>query len=307
MTYEEATRKVALLLKLAERGGTPDEAATAFAKAQEIIQKYRLNIDDLDFDANAAKEDSEPVVDFGYNDPLDTFEKSTHYRVQWTLRLASLVAFYNQCAIRWMKHGGPASGATYRVIGRPSDVQTVRYLYSFFRNQIDALRKEYCVGHSSTFIGEFCTGCVDTLSRKLEEQSKRTSAEARQSHSGNALALVRVDKAIARIDKRRADVEEFLEEKVITQIVEMTGLPRAVVALFRKGRFEEARAMFTSAREFAAARKAYNSCFAKGRGYTGAGSRTSTGGRAVGRKAGESIRTTGAKAGLGSGRKEIGQ
>jgi hypothetical protein len=90
MTHEEALRKAMGCLRLAERAGTPDEAALAAAKAQKIIDDYKLDIENLEFDAEQLKEDKEEVKDFGYADPLDDV-KYGNYRESWTLRLASIV------------------------------------------------------------------------------------------------------------------------------------------------------------------------------------------------------------------------
>ena len=73
MNHDEALRKVRALLNLADqkRGGTPEEAALAAAKAQEIMTKFGIDVGAADYDSEQKKLDAEPIRDFGYGDPLD--------------------------------------------------------------------------------------------------------------------------------------------------------------------------------------------------------------------------------------------
>jgi hypothetical protein len=302
MTHEEALRKAMGCLRLAERAGTPDEAALAAAKAQKIIDDYKLDIENLEFDAEQLKEDKEEVKDFGYADPLDDV-KYGNYRESWTLRLASIVAHSNQCEVRHTKKSD--KGIKIRVIGRPSDVCVVRYLYSFFRIQIDELAAAQTKGNSSSR-GEFCVGCIDTLKTKLEAQREATVAEVRTKHSGDEMSLVRVNRAVTRMENRAKEVGNFITHENAVIVSGRTGLDVNLVELFLKFKLDDAKALCqASGIKFAQARKAIHGCFGYSRGG-GAGSKVSSGGRAHGQRAGQSIRMTGAKAGIGSGRKAIG-
>lgn len=315
MTHEEALRKAMGCLRLAERAGTPDEAALAAAKAQKIIDDYKLDIENLEFDAEQLKEDKEEVKDFGYADPLDDV-KYGNYRESWTLRLASIVANHNQCAIRYQRTA--SKGTRIRAIGRPSDVQALRYLYSFFRRQIEELMAQKCKGNSSAFKGEFCVGCIETLSQRMEEQHEATIEEVKEKHSGNDQALVRVNAAVARLQKRREDVDDFFNKYTYDSLAERLGVSIDIARLLYRCRYDQLASLVgvDKAAEIRAAYKAYQDeetkrlkklKFGRGpRGFDGAGARTTTGGREAGREAGKSIRMTGAKAGIGSGRKAIG-
>jgi len=209
MQYEEALRKVRALLNLADqtRGSTPEEAANAAAKAQAIMDKFGIDTDDADFDLNTAKQDAEEIKDFGYEDPLDN-AKYGNYEESWSVRLASVVAQRSACIARYRRMMDKSS--SIRIIGRPSDVQMVRYLYAFFKRQIKELQAEHCKGNSSAYKGQFCNGCIDTLVKKLDESRKAAFAEQRADKNG--LALVRVDKAIARIERRELEVKQWFAQ-----------------------------------------------------------------------------------------------
>lgn len=187
-------------LKLAERGGTPEEAALAAAKAQEIIDKYKLDVSAVDFDQKQADEDREEVKDFGYADPLDRTNK-------WSkecLKLARTVAYFNQCVAGYMKHS--TYDISIRIVGRPSDVAAVRYLYGFFKLQMNEMIERCCKGNSPTFKGQFGMGIVDAIWQKLEAQQKQTIHEVREA---NPLALVRVNNAVARLERRSQQALDF--------------------------------------------------------------------------------------------------
>ena len=213
MTYQEALRKALACLRLAERGGTTDEAATAAAMAQQIITKYSLDISDIDFDQKRADEDKDPIQDFGYTDPLDTC--STKDYCQEIIGLARIVARHNQCEIGWRQVCAFVSGknrciaARYRIVGRAADVATARYLYGFYKQQVLNLVADHCKGNSYAFKRQFAGGVIFAVGEKLDAMEKQTFAQARQDQTGNSLALVRVDNAIARIEKRRNEVGIF--------------------------------------------------------------------------------------------------
>src|SRR5215472_13049576 len=96
MTHEEAIRKAMACLKLAQ-SSNPNEAALAAAKAQEIIERYKLDVTGLDYDSEQVKkDDSEPVKDFGFSDPLENTDYGSRI---WSLRLASVVSRVNQTRI----------------------------------------------------------------------------------------------------------------------------------------------------------------------------------------------------------------
>ncbi len=211
MTLDQALEKALKLLRLA-KSPNAHEAALAAAKAQEVIDRYKLDINDIDFDAQETKRDNEPVKDFGYEDPLD----ETSYLQAWITKLSFVVSNHNGCRIIYRKvdtmGDGKNRGAVIKVVGRPSDVQTTRYLYALLRSEVLRLRDEACVGNGRTFKRQFALGVVDTIARKLNEQRSATEQAIRAENASNPLALVRVNKAIAKQSQRLMEVAKFVEE-----------------------------------------------------------------------------------------------
>ena len=191
MNKAEAIEKAAKLLRLATSPNQP-EAERAAAKAHEIMVRYELDAEALEL-AGKSEQPAEPIKDFGF-DPLDCGANHS----TWTGRLIVIIAHAHGCQA-YKKHQGG-----YGLIGRASDVQTVRYLYSWIRTQVERIAEADCVGCGRTYWLNFRLGMVETISRKLEEAHK-AAAEAFKAETvatGNSQALVLVNNAIAKRDER---------------------------------------------------------------------------------------------------------
>lgn len=312
MTHQEALGKVMKLLRKGQdQNIDPNEAALFMAKAQEIMDRFQLDVSDIDFDKNSNEADAEDVKDFGYADPLDDV-KYGNYRESWCVSLSSVVAFHNQCATRYRRT--ESKGSQIRIVGRPTDVETARYLYAFFKRQIEEMIVAKCKGQSSTYKGEFARGCITTLSHRLEEQRKATINNIKNEQAGNSMALIRVDNAVARIEKRRQDVDDFFKKPMYEILSERLGVSFDIAkALYNFDRISLLK--ICGGKDAADAieerykayldeqRKALKGMrLGRGpRGFSGAGSKSSTGGYGAGVEAGKSIRLTGSKGGIGRG------
>ncbi len=211
MNYQEAiTKAMKLLAKGNNAAATPEESAAFLAKAQEIIDNYKLSVDDMS-DANQKTDDNEPIMDFGMEDPLDNTGYG-QYRETWVRRLGWIIASHNQC--KTISYRMQDKSITMRIMGRPSDVTAVRYLYNFFKRQIEEIAKPACAGHSGPYRGQFCMGVLDTLNAKLDKDRESMISSKRSEVSGNGLALVRVNNAVARLETRKLEVTKFVEEKL---------------------------------------------------------------------------------------------
>src|SRR5574340_1108320 len=91
MTHEEAIAKAVKLLKLAQ-SDNPNEAALAAARAQEIMDRYKLEGLSADYNSAAPAEPDEPIVAFG--EPVEPKQGS-----EWVVRLILALARANQCRI----------------------------------------------------------------------------------------------------------------------------------------------------------------------------------------------------------------
>jgi hypothetical protein len=204
MNHEEAMAKAVKLLRLAT-STNPNEAALAASRAQEIIDRYKLGALSLDYDGSAAQE---PIKDFGF-DPLDPESKQ---HATWRSRLASCIAKNNQCKI--YLHGGRG---TLGIIGRPSDVSAVRYLFSWMLREVETLTKRDCTGCGRTYANNYRIGVVETVAKRLHEQHLETQAAVKAeaaADTANPMALVRVQNAITKLDKQLAELDVWSKKNM---------------------------------------------------------------------------------------------
>lgn len=204
MTLEEAIKKAQKLLALSE-SDNPNEAANALTQAQKILTKYQISKEMLAFDGE--EEDNEEIEDFmDKGAPLDS---ASLYNMDgcWG-RLADIIAKENTCKVyitseRKQRH--------IAIIGRPSDVEKVRYLYNYFKNETQRLCKRDGKGCGRTWRNNYRNGVVDTL--KITIQSARDEA-IKELKAANSTALVKVDKALAKFDERLASVNKWAENNL---------------------------------------------------------------------------------------------
>ena len=207
MTHEDALRKAMSCLRLA-KSSNPAEAALAAAKAQEIIDKFKLDVTGLDYESNDRAHDAEPIQNFS-DDPI---ADGSQNESRWTLMLASTIAKVNGCRVYYSTKMN--KGYRVSIVGKATDVSTARYVFSFIKQQVDALCKAAGAGHSGTWKRHYCIGVVDTVRSRLLAQQKETFDAARKEHSVNPLALVRVNNAIAKIERQAEAVQKWMDDQL---------------------------------------------------------------------------------------------
>lgn len=211
MDHNEALRKAMSCLRLAARAGTPEEAAVAASKAQKIIDDYKLDVTGLDYEVQEQHRESEQVQDFR-DDPLGV--EDARYNTRWCGVLAVIIARANQCRVVYGYKTFDGKKPIH-IFGRPSDVQTARYLYAYFKNEVLRISDLICTGNSNTYKSHFRLGVVDIIAEHLKRSQEATLTAKRNE---NPLALVRVNQAIARIERRALEVEKFVEKLYGTKL-----------------------------------------------------------------------------------------
>jgi hypothetical protein len=188
--HAAAMRKAAALLRLAQ-SDNPHEAALAASRAQEIIDRYKLNLAALD--SAPSEEPAEEISNFK-DDPLDDGSI-------WKALLAQSIARVNQCQVYRM------SGHVH-LIGRPSDVAIIRPFYAYLAGEIERLASRHCRGNSRTYWNNFRLGAVETINQRLKASLAATveTVKAEALAAGNSNALAIVTNSLALIEKRREEV-----------------------------------------------------------------------------------------------------
>jgi hypothetical protein len=109
-----------------------------------------------------------------------------------------------------MKRGAQEKRALFDdlcIIGRPSDVATVRVMYACLRDDVIKLR-DAKRGHSAAYKSAYVVGVVDGISDAIAMNKKAAEDRARAT-AGSGNALVLVNQAIANVQKRTEDAHRW--------------------------------------------------------------------------------------------------
>ena len=210
MTRDEALQKAAKLLRLAE-SQNPHEAALAAARAQELLDKYELDRAAIELDGGAP-EPPEEIVDFGRRGDALTAPDINPNVVgkTWPRRLALALARANGCFLYFTSGGKFEHGLN--LVGRPSDVAKVRYLFQYLTGEVLRLSRRDCAGSSGSWTRNYQLGVVDEIATQLRRAREAAQDAFRREAAGETRALVKVDQAIAVVSQRRDDAEAFANE-----------------------------------------------------------------------------------------------
>ena len=155
---KEIIEKVQHLLALS-KSSNEHEAALALARAEALLEKYRLDMAEVEMMGGGKEgiiEDEDPLFDSEHLEP-------------WESQLAHGVAWIYGCTTIRL------SGKIIRIIGRPSDIMFVRYLVSYitlelfrFSAALYKKRKDY---KNAYFLG-----AVAIIIQRLKQAQKETQA-----------------------------------------------------------------------------------------------------------------------------------
>lgn len=210
MTRDEAIQKALKLLRLAEHPNSGvEEAAVAAARAQEILDRYELDRTLLELEGGPV-EPHEDIVDFGdqgvFLDPV-----GHNYGTIWPVKLANALCAVNATYL-YLAGGDRRSLA---LVGRPSEVAKVRYLFAYLSREVIRLSRCYSRGHyerryGSSWSRNFMLGVVDTLATRLR-QGHQAAADQVRAEAASTMALVKVDQALIKIEQRRDEVQRWVK------------------------------------------------------------------------------------------------
>lgn len=203
LALEEVMDRVAKLLRLA-RSDNPHEAASAAAKAQEILARYSIDQATIDLDGDS-DEPPEAIADFSDTDPLDA---AKHNFARWRLMLASLLCEANGAMGTVIS---TTAGKRLGVIGRPSDVGKVRYMYAWLTQEIDRMAAIAGKSLGRTWTNNYRLGAVEGIGEQLRA-ANRKAAESARAEATSSAALIRVDKAIAHVEERAKEVDAWVQQ-----------------------------------------------------------------------------------------------
>lgn len=178
MTVSAIVDKVQKLLALS-KSSNANEAAAAAAKANKLIDQYRLSEADLETEATADLEPLEEDPDYVYQSGKVT---------PWKKLLVNVLAAHYGCAYwndRTYVNGRQFS--RYRLVGKRSDIGITRYMYSWLLLECQRLSEKEAKGMGRIFVGSYCEGFVIGVANQL----KLSRAEVQK--DATATAIVKID------------------------------------------------------------------------------------------------------------------
>lgn len=183
------------------------EAAAAAGRAQDLIERHALRDEEIEDESPEARAERA-----GYT----TYVLETTGRVtEWRLVLAQGICHVNGCTLLTWREGPRRRRKTKIVAaGSPRDLSAIAYLYEYFRVEIERLAtavraKRY--GVERTYMSSFRLGASVTIREKMEAARNAVHNELRL--TGDATAIARIDKRLARLDDVKAWADDFFQAK----------------------------------------------------------------------------------------------
>jgi hypothetical protein len=193
--------RISKLLRLARNNPNINESAAAAAAAQRLMDDNNLSEAMLSNEGQST-EPVEDVIDFGARGaPLGdgAFQR-------WHYTLASRLQKLHGCIVYKM-------AGRLQIIGKPSDVESVRYLYGYLVSEIKRLVSIHGKGMGRTWRNNYCLGAAEEVSRRLKEEHEKWRKDVRGTASDGA-ALMRIDRGLATLDQKQADVTAWQRQNL---------------------------------------------------------------------------------------------
>lgn len=214
---EKVLDKIQKLLALSENNPSPEEAAAAAARAEELMVKY--NVTRYMVESSSGVEHKEPIID-GWK-VGHVFESGS--KVIWKQMLAVGVAEVNSCRIYYKVEPGKGGRRINHMcpIGTESDIVITKYLYLYLRDEIDRLCKRDNGGYGKTWANNFKMGATDVIIARLKEEHKksieRVKGELSEIANQQGVPLVHVTNALAKLENKKSDIRKFMDGMNLTK------------------------------------------------------------------------------------------
>lgn len=176
--------KVRKLLEIATHPATNvNEAATAATRAQELLFKHKLSLADIELESG---EKTEEVS----RDAVDQ-EGSRHSEWRNTVMSGLAHGLFCRSILSYGRNADGERVARTILVGKPSDIQTLKYLYGYCCNEINRLCSEQASGRGTRYANSFRLGAAMAIYQAM--QAKRKEQEHAEGVKETALAIIKRD------------------------------------------------------------------------------------------------------------------
>lgn len=203
MNVAEVIAKVQKLRRLATSSNV-HEAAAAAAAADRLIQEHNLAEAQLEAEGHEggerAGEDDDPLFVYG--------PRAASWQVNLVVRLSK----HYGCAGYQQSRFDVRTQRTVwvqKVIGRPSDIATVRYMVAWLTHEIERLARGH-KGEGRAWLNSFRHGAVHGVCQAMADERKAVQQEAQRAGASAAIVVVnaRLDLATEERDRLHPDLKK---------------------------------------------------------------------------------------------------
>lgn len=176
--------KVKNLLALSKSDNV-HEATAAANKANQLIDEYRLSSMDLSEDNS----EIDPLIE-----DADAIYESGR-QIFWKVNLVIVLANHYGCAV--YNHANYSTGrmfSRFKLIGRTSDIQIVKYMFSWLSMECQRLAEINGKGRGKVYIQSYCLGFVSGIKEQLNKSRKEAEKTV------NSTALVKLNNRLDEAD-----------------------------------------------------------------------------------------------------------
>lgn len=187
MAIDSIIAKVQKLLALANSSNA-NEAASAAAAANRLIDQYRLSEADIATDSV----EIDPMMED------DHFIYETGRIIPWKQSLVTVIAGHYGCAVfNSVTYPTGRKVSRFKLVGRKSDIAIVNYMFSYLSTECMRLCEKEAYGQGKVFAASYCAGFVAGIRQQLSESRKEAEKVATST-------------AIVAINNRQKEAADFM-------------------------------------------------------------------------------------------------
>lgn len=188
----EVIAKVQKLRQLS-KSNNANEAAAAAAAADAIISKFQLSEADLEVKGERFAEPIEIIKDYLYE---------SGRTMLWTHTLAQTLCKHYGCVYYVADVFDPtkvhaknpnarrASYKAFTVVGRQSDFQIVKYMFTWLYEEIVRLMKLNAYGQGMNYAQNYALGVVEGIKQQLKAEHQKLEQESVKANTSQAMVLM---------------------------------------------------------------------------------------------------------------------
>lgn len=194
------------LRNLGKGSANENEAMAAMRAADKLINKHRITESMLD-EADPSKKQT------AKQDEFVLYESGRI--TKWKSDLAVILSKHYDCAI--FNDASRATGrlvSRYRLVGVPSDMEIVRYMFSWLVNEINTLGGIVARGQGKIYAASYAEGVVRGINLQLDLAKEDQVIEAE--HTGQTSALVKLDERAEEAEKTLRIIHPMLKRSHAT-------------------------------------------------------------------------------------------